>query len=114
VTANLWEQVCDKGNACLTCGVFVTDDSHDATLQRQLEETRALIARTTSQFKARYNRAMPAENVWLAQRTAEYESLTRLLEAMRRAPGRALQGAGAPTTGPVPVAIDMTRHRGTS
>ncbi len=34
-------QRCEKGNACLTCAVFVTDDSHLAVLQRQLEDGHA-------------------------------------------------------------------------
>ena len=32
-------QSCDKGNACLTCSVFVTDHTHRPALQRQLQET---------------------------------------------------------------------------
>jgi ferredoxin len=44
-------QSCEKDNACLTCDVFVTDDSHLATLHRQLAETTALIERTTAQFE---------------------------------------------------------------
>jgi hypothetical protein len=43
-------QSCDKGNACLTCAVFVTDHSHQAALQRQLDQTGHLIARTTTMF----------------------------------------------------------------
>jgi hypothetical protein len=31
-------QTCDKGNACLTCSVFVTDDTHQTTLQQQLDK----------------------------------------------------------------------------
>ena len=34
-------QTCDKGNACLTCSVFVTDQTHHTALQRQLAETEA-------------------------------------------------------------------------
>ena len=37
-------QRCEKGNTCLTCGVFVTDDSHLAALQRQLAQTTALMS----------------------------------------------------------------------
>ena len=38
-------QSCDKGNACLTCSVFVTDHTHRHVLQRQLRETTDLIDR---------------------------------------------------------------------
>jgi Phage integrase family len=103
-------QSCEKGNACLTCGVFVTDDSHLATLQRQLAETTTLIERTTAQFQHRHGHPMPADNVWLIQREAERDALDKLLAAMQASPGRAVQGAGSPST-PIPVSIDLTRHR---
>ena len=106
-------QTCDKGNACLTCSVFVTDDSHTQTLARQLEETEALIQRTTTAFLQRHGRPMPADNVWLSQRRAEHEALQRLLAALDAKPDRACQGAGCPTTpasGPVPITL---QRRGT-
>ena len=43
-------QTCDKGNACLTCSVFVTDQTHQSALQRQLNDTEELIARSTAAF----------------------------------------------------------------
>jgi len=103
-------QRCEKGNACLTCGVFVTDDSHLAVLQRQLDETAELIERTTARFLDRHGRPMPDSNVWLVEREAERGALTRLLATMQASPGRAVQGAGSPSS-PVPVSIDLTRHR---
>ena len=111
-------QTCDKGNACLTCSVFVTDQTHHTALQRQLAETGELIARSTSAFAQRHGRPMPADNVWLAQRNAEHAALTRLLATMTDNPGRAVQGAGCGTApsapaGPVPITLDPTRHRRT-
>jgi hypothetical protein len=94
----------------LTCSVFVTDDSHLAVLQRQLERTTSLIERTAAQFLERHGRPMPAGNVWLVEREAERDALARLLSTMRASPGRAVQGAGSPSS-PVPVSIDLTRHR---
>lgn len=105
-------QTCDKGNSCLTCSVFVTDTSHSDTLRRQLVETEALIERTTTQFQRRHGVAMPEDNVWLAQRTAERDALTRLL-AVIGGTGGACQGAGSPSSGPTPITIDTTRHRKT-
>jgi hypothetical protein len=55
-------QSCDKGNACLTCGVFVTDTSHLNTLNQQLTQTTALIERVTAQFQDRHGKPMPADN----------------------------------------------------
>ena len=108
-------QTCDKGNACLTCSVFVTDETHHAALQRQLDETEELIARSTAAFQQRHGRPMPDDNVWLAQRRAEHAALTRLLATMGDNPGRAVQGAGcgAAPAGPVPLTLDLTRHRRT-
>jgi hypothetical protein len=104
-------QTCDKGNACLTCSVFVTDTSHLETLQRQLDETNALIDRTTEQFHQRHGKPMPDDNVWLIQRTAERNALVKLIATMRQHPARACQGAGSPTCGPVPITIDTSSHR---
>jgi integrase len=103
-------QKCEKGNACLTCSVFVTDDSHLAVLQRQLEQTTLLIERTAAQFLERHGRPMPDGNVWRVEREAERGALARLLSSMQASPGRAVQGAGSPSS-PVPVSIDLTRHR---
>ncbi|WP_331765065.1 tyrosine-type recombinase/integrase (plasmid) [Streptomyces sp. NBC_01384] len=103
-------QKCEKGNACLTCGVFVTDDSHLDILERQLAETTTLMERNTTRFQQRHGRPMPDDNVWLLQRRAEREALVKLLGAMRANLGRAIQGAGSPST-PTPVSIDLTRHR---
>lgn len=106
-------QSCDKGNACLTCSVFVTDQTHRPALQRQLDETAELIRRSVAAFEQRHGQPMPEDNVWLAQRRAEHAALTRLLTVMPDASGRAVQGAGcgAAPTGPVPLTIDLTRAR---
>lgn len=107
-------QSCSKGNACLTCAVFVTDQSHRQALQRQLADTKALTSRARGDFQKRHGRPMPDDNVWLAQRQAEHDALTRVLDAMNSSPDRAVQGAGcpsAPPTGPVPVTIDARQTR---
>jgi integrase len=108
-------QTCEKGNACLTCSVFVTDASHQSALERQLAETQALIDRATTAFEQRHGHPMPADNIWLAQRQAEHTALTRLLTTIRSSPDQAVQGAGCGTTptGPVPLALDLNRHRRT-
>ena len=107
-------QTCDKGNACLTCSVFVTDQTHQPSLERQLAETTALIVRSTAAFEQRHGRPMPAENVWLAQRRAEQAALTGLLATMRDTPNRAVQGAGclaaSSPSGSVPLTLDPPRR----
>jgi integrase len=107
-------QSCDKGNACLTCSVFVTDATHRPALERQLAETEQLITRSTAAFAHRHGRPMPEDNVWLAQRRAEHAALTRLLASMREHPGRAMQGAGCSNrvpAGPMPLTLHLTRAR---
>ncbi len=106
-------QACGKGNACLTCSVFVTDQTHQQALERQLADTAALIDRARTDFQQRHGRPMPEDNVWLAQRQAEHAALTRVLAAMQAAPGRAVQGAGCGTApaGPVPLTLDPASHR---
>ena len=108
-------QTCDKGNACLTCSVFVTDETHDHALARQLRDTEELIARSTAAFQQRHGRAMPEDNVWLVQRRAEHAALTRLLATMADRPGRAVQGGGCGPgpAGTVPLTLDLARHRRT-
>ena len=106
-------QSCGKGNACLTCAVFVTDQSHQQALQRQLADTKALIDRARGDFQQRHGLPMPGDNVWLAQRQAEHDALARVLAAMDSSPDRAVQGAGcpsAPPAGPVPVTIDTRSY----
>ena len=107
-------QTCGKGNACLTCAVYVTDSTHQQALQRQLADTKALIDRARDDFLQRHGRPMPGDNVWLAQRQAEHDALARVLAAMDNTPDRAVQGAGcpsAPPAGPVPVTIDSRKPR---
>ena len=106
-------QACGKGNACLTCSVFVTGQTRQQAPERQLAGTATLIEQARTDFRQRHGRPMPADNVWLAQRQAEHDALTRVLAAMQAAPGRAVQGAGCGTApaGPVPVTIDTTAHR---
>lgn len=108
-------QTCDKGNACLTCSVFVTDQTHDPALARQLKETEELITRSLAAFHQQHGHEMPEDNVWLSQRRAEHAALTRLLATMADHPGRAVQGGGCGSApaGPVPLTLDLARHRRT-
>lgn len=108
-------QSCDKGNACLTCSVFVTDHTHRDVLQRQLRETIDLIDRATTEFEQRHGHPMPEDNVWLTRRRTEHHALKRLLDALDHEPDSAAHGAitecPEPSAGPVPLTLDLTRHR---
>ena len=78
-----------------------------------MDETEALISRSTTAFQERHGRPMPEDNVWLAQRRAEQTALTRLTATMADHPGRAIQGGGcgAAATGPVPLTLNLAPHR---
>ncbi len=108
-------QSCAKGNACLTCSVFVTDATHRQVLQRQLLDTGKLIDRAVTEFEQRHGHPMPEDNVWLTQRRAEHAALTRLLDALDAAPDAATYGTTpdcrTPATRHVPLTLDLTRHR---
>lgn len=95
--------------------MFVTDHTHRDVLQRQLRETADLIDRATTEFKQRHGRPMPEDNVWLIRRRAEHHAITRLLDALNHAPDSAAHGVTTechrPSAGPVPLTLDLTRHR---
>lgn len=100
-----------QGQRCLTCSVFVTDETHNPALAQQLKQTGELIAHTTAAFQQRHGRPMPEDNVWLAQRRAEHAALIRLLATAPERPGRAVQGGGCAPTGAVPLTLNLAPHR---
>lgn len=94
-------QICEKGNACLTCDKFVTDETHREELQRQLADTSQLVHRRQAQFTARHGEPMGPDNVWLANRTREQTALRKILISLDEVGVRdgenlrAVRGAGA-------------------
>ncbi|ETW26714.1 hypothetical protein MGAST_00970, partial [Mycobacterium gastri 'Wayne'] len=110
-------QSCDKGNACLTCSVFVTDATHRHVLDRQLHDTAELIERASTEFEQRHGHPMPNDNVWLSQRRAEHAALARLLDTLDAAPAQATHGTTSTCSrpaGPVTLTLDLTSHRRSS
>ncbi|MGP5268552.1 tyrosine-type recombinase/integrase [Brachybacterium alimentarium] len=90
------KQVCNRGNACLSCDKFVTDASHAPELRRQLTDTEKLVEERKSAFLAKYGAAMDDNNVWLQGRAAESTSLRQILLAIEDVSdtSRAVRGAG--------------------
>ncbi len=88
------KQLCDKGNACLTCAKFVTDVTHGPELRRQLEDTERLVATRQKAFGAKYGAPMGDDNVWLQGRRTEVDSLNRILLSITDVSDRAVRGAG--------------------
>jgi Phage integrase family len=92
-------QVCEKGNACLTCEKFTTDATFLPELKTQQLRTGQLIGERRAAFKARTGQDMGPENVWLAGRLQEQDALGRIvlrIEQTRLSDGtsRAVRGAG--------------------
>ena len=95
------KQTCTRGNACLTCEKFVTDITHRDELRDQCDRTVKLIDRRKQTFLTRYGTAMPEDDVWLAERSAEQSALERILvvlDSPATHDGEAVRGAGVPTT----------------
>lgn len=88
------KQLCDKGNACLSCSVFVTDASHATELRRQLDATERLVATRQTAFTAKYGTPMGNDNIWLKGRRDEIASLNRILLSITDITDHAVRGAG--------------------
>lgn len=95
-------QVCNKGNACLTCSAFATDSSHLSELEGQRRQTLELIDSRQAAMEAKHGQSIPENNVWLQARRREVESLDLIIAALtgRQGPvkgaGRAARPAGQP------------------
>lgn len=88
------KQQCDKGNACLTCPLFITDASHEPELRRQLELTQRLLATRQNAFIAKYGTPMGEDNIWFKGRQEEIQSLNRILLSITDVTDRGVRGAG--------------------
>ena len=93
-------QVCERGNACLTCDKFATDRSYLPEHEQQLDLVGQLIETRKQAFQARTGREMTDENVWLAERRKEQSALAKIITVVSNpgAEDQAVRGAG--TRGP--------------
>jgi hypothetical protein len=109
-------QVCEKGNACLTCEKFATDATFLPELKAQRLRTGQLIDERRQACKARTGQEMSPDNVWLAGRLQEQDALGRIIiriEQTRLADGsvHALRGAGvAARTDAITAEMDGSHH----
>jgi integrase len=109
-------QVCEKGNACLTCEKFATDATFLPELKTQRLRTGQLIDERRQAFKARTGQEMSPDNVWLAGRLQEQDTLGRIIiriEQTRLADGsvHAVRGAGvAARTDAITAEMDGSHH----
>jgi hypothetical protein len=98
-------QVCERGNACLTCDKFATDRSYLPDHDQQLDLLGKLIDTRKQAFEARTGREMPEENIWLAERRKEQQALGKIIAASptrRPRPTRSAARAPAGTAEPWP------------
>ncbi|MDQ3722082.1 MAG: tyrosine-type recombinase/integrase [Actinomycetota bacterium] len=75
-------QVCNRGNACLTCDKFATDASYTPEHERQLAKLRDLIAERQQGFAAKTGAPMSPSNVWLQQRLSEQRALEQIITVL--------------------------------
>lgn len=90
-------QVCERGNACLTCDKFATDASFLPEHEDQLGRLVDLIDHRQHAFAARTGQPMGAQHVWLEQRRREERALHAIIGRLKQPDlsGSAVRGAGA-------------------
>jgi integrase len=92
-------QACERGNACLTCDKFATDQTYLGEHTQQLTRLGELIDHRREAFRAKTGREMSDENVWLAQRRQEQRALQTIIAALKHpdlGADHAVRGAGTP------------------
>jgi integrase len=118
-------KVCDRGNACLTCGEFATNATFASELADQRAATARLIQTRKEQHRARTGREMTSDNIWLQARLNEIAALDLILAALTETAGKdgTVRGAGiggraaapkpcqAERGGPATIRIDTSSWR---
>lgn len=106
------KQTCSRGNACLGCGEFVTDNRHRLEHAHQVEATVHLIETRQAAFRQRYGTDMPDDNVWLAEHHAELDALHKIIAAIDdSANDTGVRAAGSPQTVHVDAPTRRDHHR---
>jgi hypothetical protein len=93
------QQVCDRGNACLTCGNLATDATFLPELRGQKDRALTLIDSRQAAFTARTGAPMTPGNVWVEGRQREIAALDAIITALDATPEAgpeqaAVRGAG--------------------
>lgn len=90
-------QTCEKGNACLTCDLFVTDRRFLPEHQQQLDSIDDLIDARQQAHRAQTGQPMPESHVWLTLRRREQDALRTIVTALAdQDQPAALAGGGVP------------------
>ncbi|MBT2550851.1 tyrosine-type recombinase/integrase [Arthrobacter sp. ISL-65] len=93
-------QTCGKGNACLTCDLFVTDERFLGVHEGELVALDTLIEKRQEAHKERTGEPMSENHVWLTLRRREKRALEGIIESIKD-PGS--------STGPVSAAGTTAR-----
>jgi len=74
---------CDKGNACLSCDLFVTDKSFLGVHEGELISTESLIETRQQLHEERTGEPMGENHVWLSARRLEQKSLGLIIKTLK-------------------------------
>jgi hypothetical protein len=92
-------QACERGNACLTCDKFATEQTYMDEHTQQLRRLGELIEHRCQAFRANTGPEMSDDNVWLSQRLKEQRALQKIIAALDHPdldPDHAVRGTGTP------------------
>lgn len=89
-------QVCNRGNACLTCNKFVTDTSYLSEHEEQRAALVELIERRDDAHRRRTGQPMSDDNIWKSERLKELRALDAIIAKLKHpdVACRPLRGAG--------------------
>ncbi|WP_170835552.1 tyrosine-type recombinase/integrase [Arthrobacter alpinus] len=75
-------KTCEKGNACLTCNPFVTDERFLDIHKSELVSLDSLIDKRQEAHRHRTGEAMVKNHVWLTLRRREQQALTSIINTL--------------------------------
>lgn len=97
---------CDKGNACLTCDLFITDERFLDVHESELVSLDSLIDKRQQTHQERTGEPMSENHVWLTLRRREQKALGTIVSTLHRQ-----STPGTPITAPgVTARIEEDRH----
>lgn len=77
-------QSCNKGNECLICASFATDETHLDTLNSQRKVTVQLITDRQKMVEQHHSKRISDDNVWLVARNKEVVSLDSIIDSLAK------------------------------
>lgn len=87
---------CEKGNACLTCDLFVTDERFLDVHKTELVSLESLIETRQDSHRDRTGELMSENHVWLTLRRREQKALNVIIDAIDNSSVTSSKAAGVP------------------